>query len=97
MSGEVRQDSNAIREVANDILGDKKEFDDLTEQFYELIHKGITLTDEGSSVWFGPSASAYAEQVDKKRGTFDDASQNMQDLIDNLNAHADAWDQFETR
>ena len=97
MSGEVIQDSNGIREVANELAGDKKEFDSLTEEFYEAIHKGITATDEGGSVWFGPSAAVFAERVDKKRSTFDDASGNMNDLIENLNAHADAWDQFESR
>jgi len=96
MAGEeVFQDSDAIRAVADSIQGDKTQFDKLTDEFYKLIHDGITAEDTGDCAWFGPSAAGFAGEVDGQKKNFDTASQNMGTLISSLNEHAETWDNFE--
>ncbi len=95
MSDEVIQDSDAIREVASTIEGDKNDFDRLTEEFYDLIDNGITESDTGDCAWFGPSANAFAQEVHAQKTNFDNASTNMGTLVSDLNTHAETWDNFE--
>ncbi len=98
MSGEVRQDSDAIREVASSIEADKEELEKLTEELYDVLKNGITESDDNPrTVWFGPSAKAFYDGIEGQRGTFDTGAANLQKTVTNLEEHADTWDQFENR
>ncbi len=96
MAGDgVLQDSKVIRRVAGEIRGDKREFLEAKDKFFDYVKNGITKDDTGDSAWFGPSADGFATDIKNQEGTFDTVAENMEVFAKGLDDHADVWDDLE--
>ncbi len=93
--GSVSQDSEAIREVAEDIKANAKSYKKTYEEIFTLMSEKITEAKAASSAWWGPNAKAFYDEFEKKRIDFENAYKNLSAMASNLEEQANAWDSFE--
>lgn len=92
---EVKQNSEAIDAVADELDQDKASFQELVDQFYKLISDNIGEADSGDMAWFGPKASVFRQNIEAKKPDFETAANNIGAVATNLHGHAETWNTFE--
>lgn len=89
------QDSTAMSKIAEEIRDDAERFAKEIEEMYSLISTNIGEENGAGRVWYGNRAAAYVQNVNNKKSDFENAKQNIINLSNNLQDHADAWNSFE--
>lgn len=94
MSEVVRQDSTALRNIAQTIETTAEEFKHEKEMLFEKMQNEIG-NDPGHVAWYGPQAEVFIQNFNAKEQDFVNAYNNMISIANNLREQANSWDRFE--
>ena len=90
----VKQDSEQLIRIADDIRGLASEFLAEKNNFFDEVHNEIG-EDESHKTWSGPNASTFITEFDKTEEEFQKAYDNIMSIASNLESQANSWNAFE--
>ena len=91
---EVKQDSEALVRIADEIRELASNFLTEKENFFDDVH-GQIGEDESHTTWYGPNAQNYISEFDKTGDEFQKAYDNIMSMASNLESQANSWNAFE--
>jgi hypothetical protein len=91
---EIKQDSEALMRIAEDIRDLATGFAQVRDTFFEVVHNQIG-EDETHTTWYGPNANKFITEFDKTAEEFNKAYGNIISMANNLESQANAWNAFE--
>lgn len=95
MDGEVFQNSDEMKALADEINNDSEDLKKEIEEMYELLNNDLGDSDNGNKAWFGPKASQFLSNIVAKQNDFDAQCNNVKKVSANLREQAQAWENFE--
>ena len=90
----MKQDSAALRQIAQTIKDNADKFKNFTTFLVNLVDASIGM-DESHHAWYGPQADRFRTMFEKYETAFNNAYDSIINEATRLTNQANTWDSFE--